>query len=96
MADFHQNGVITTLHNLHNKNLKKMEEDLKEFSTTRPMALVLPSLYSELEGEALPNIVRELSKVNYLTEIVIGGCLIYFLTTSFSTLEPLAVFTRIR
>jgi glucosyl-3-phosphoglycerate synthase len=36
------------------------------------MALVLPCLYSELEGPAMDNIVAELSKVPYLSQIVIG------------------------
>jgi glucosyl-3-phosphoglycerate synthase len=72
MADFYQNGIITTLHNLNQRPLEDMEAELKEFSKVRPMTLILPSLYSELEGEALPNIVNELSKVDYLDEIIIG------------------------
>jgi glucosyl-3-phosphoglycerate synthase len=72
MADFYQNGIITTLHNLNQRPLEAMEDELREFSKVRPMTLVLPSLYSELEGEALPNIVKHLSKVDYLSEIVIG------------------------
>ncbi|EAT10923.1 glycosyl transferase [Bermanella marisrubri] len=72
MADFHQNGIITTLHNLNQRPLEAMEDELRSFSKTRPMTLVLPSLYSELEGPALGNIVNELSKVDYLSEIVIG------------------------
>ena len=36
------------------------------------MALILPSLYSELEGPALGKIVEELSKVKYLSEIIVG------------------------
>ena len=36
------------------------------------MGLVIPSLYSELETPALENIVRELSAVPYLNEVVIG------------------------
>jgi glucosyl-3-phosphoglycerate synthase len=43
-----------------------------EFSKFRPITLILPSLYSELKGEALPNIVSEISKINYLQNIVIG------------------------
>ncbi|HBM83604.1 MAG TPA: glycosyl transferase, partial [Halieaceae bacterium] len=39
---------------------------------TRPLGLILPSLYSELEGAALPHIVKELAQVPYLAEIVIG------------------------
>lgn len=72
MADFYQNGIITTLHNLSQRPIEDMENELCEFSKVRPMTLVLPSLYSELKGDALPNIVNELSKVNYLSEIVIG------------------------
>ena len=72
MVDFYQNGIITTLHNLHQRPVEDMEKALKKFSRKRPMTLILPSLYSELEGEALPNIVNHLSKVDYLSEIVIG------------------------
>ncbi len=72
MADFYQNGIITTLHNLSRRSLAELEYELLAFSKVRPMALVLPSLYSELQGEALPNIVRELAQVPYLNQIIIG------------------------
>ena len=36
------------------------------------MALVLPSLYSELEGPALSGIVDEISKVRYLEQVIVG------------------------
>jgi len=72
MADFYQNGVITTLHNLSKRPVEDLEEELVSFSKTRPMGLVLPCLYSELEGPAMNNIVDELCKVPYLSKIVIG------------------------
>ncbi len=72
MGDFYQNGVITTLHNLRNYPTEALENKLLSFSKKRPMALVLPCLYSELDGPALPNILKELQSVNYLNEIVIG------------------------
>jgi glucosyl-3-phosphoglycerate synthase len=72
MADFYQNGIITTLHNLTNRHLSDLENDLVEFSQERPLGLLLPSLFSELEGEAMPNIVNHLKTVPYLSEIVIG------------------------
>lgn len=72
MADFHQNGIITTLHNLTDRSLDEMETELVSFSKTRPMALILPSLYSELQTPALPNIVKELQKVPYLSQIIVG------------------------
>jgi glucosyl-3-phosphoglycerate synthase len=72
MADFHQNGNITTLHNFSRRSIEDMETELLSFSAQRPMALILPSLYSELQGAALPNIVRELQQVPYLSQITIG------------------------
>lgn len=72
MGDFHQNGIITTLHDLSNRPVEEMEQELLEFSEERPMGLILPSLYSELEGEALPAIIEALKPASYLSEIVIG------------------------
>ncbi|QBY04948.1 glycosyl transferase [Thalassotalea sp. HSM 43] len=72
MGDFYQNGIITTLHNLSSRPIEDLEQELSSFSSKRPMGLVLPSLYSELNTEALPNIVNELAKVPYLSQIVIG------------------------
>ncbi|MGB0420666.1 MAG: glycosyl transferase [Limisphaerales bacterium] len=72
MTDFYQNGVITTLHNLRHRSLQSIEEELVGFSRQSPMALILPCLYSELEGPALKGILSELAKVPYLSQIVIG------------------------
>ncbi|MFT6388019.1 MAG: glucosyl-3-phosphoglycerate synthase [Cellvibrionaceae bacterium] len=72
MGDFYQNGIITTLHDLSNRKLDELEYELECFSKVRPMSLLLPSLFSELEGEALPNIIQHLKHVPYLNEIVIG------------------------
>lgn len=72
MADFYQNGIITTLHNLSERPVEDLEAELLNFSNRRSMALILPSLFSELEGPALANIVLELKKVPYLSEIIIG------------------------
>jgi glucosyl-3-phosphoglycerate synthase len=72
MSDFFQNGIITTLHNLCDRPLSALEDELVEFSKHKNMALVLPCLYSELEQPALANIVEELSQVPYLSDIVIG------------------------
>ena len=72
MGDFYQNGIITTLHNLVDRSVEDLEAELLKFSERRPMALVLPSLFSELEGDALPAIIDEIAKVKYIDEIVIG------------------------
>ena len=72
MGDFYQNGIITNFHNLTKRPVEDLEKELVYFSKQRPMSLVLPSLYSELEGNALPGIIDELEKVPYLSEVVIG------------------------
>ena len=72
MGDFSQNGIISSLHDFGTKSTKDIEKDLLKFSKERKMELILPSLYSELEGDALPKIVNEISKVNYLSHIIIG------------------------
>ena len=72
MGDFYQNGIITTLHNLADRPVEVLESELVAFSQQRPLGLILPSLFSELQGEALPNILDELTRVPYLCEVVIG------------------------
>ena len=72
MGDFHQHGLITTLHQLNDRPLEKLEADLMQFRKRRPLALVLPSLYSELQGPALSSILNEIADVPYLDQIVVG------------------------
>lgn len=72
MTDFFQNGVIATLHNLTDRSTESLEKELLEWSAKRPMSLILPCLYSELQGPALENIIEQLSKASYITEIIIG------------------------
>jgi glucosyl-3-phosphoglycerate synthase len=72
MADFHQNGNITTLHNLRTRTVDELNYELTTFAQTRKISLILPSLFSELEGPALGNILKELSNVPYLHRVVIG------------------------
>ncbi|MGR3372581.1 glycosyl transferase [Pseudooceanicola nanhaiensis] len=72
MADFHQNGNIATIHNLRTTTDEDLTRELVTFANTRKISLILPSLYSELEGEALPNILKELAQVPYLHRIIIG------------------------
>jgi len=72
MADFHQGGPVATLHNLTRRPLAELEAELVEFSKKRAMGLLLPSLFSELETEAMPKILAEVKQVPYLDQIVIG------------------------
>ena len=72
MSDFSQNGIISTLHDFGTKTTSEIEKELLSFSKQRKMELILPCLYSELEGTALPKIVKEISKTKYLDHIIVG------------------------
>lgn len=72
MPDFYQTGVVTTLHRYPPTDIERMEAALKRFGRTNPLALLLPCLYRELKGEAMPRIVEELKRVKYLKQIVIS------------------------
>ena len=72
MSDFSQNGIISTLHDFGTKTTSEIEKELLSFSKQRKMELILPCLYSELEGNALPKIVKEISNTKYLDHIIVG------------------------
>ena len=73
MGDFYQVGVIATLHRLESEDgLERLESELLHHSRYRPIALVLPALFSEFDGPALPRIIEQLKRVRYLRRIVLS------------------------
>ena len=77
MGSFYQNGIVANLHDFSygksgNDNYHKLEKELIEFSNTNPMELILPCLFSEIKGKALPNIIDEINKTRFLNHLVIG------------------------
>ena len=72
MSDFHQSGLITTLHRLSHGNLARMETELKHFTRERPVSLVLPCLFTEIEGPGLAGILDVLREVPYLRHVVVS------------------------
>jgi glucosyl-3-phosphoglycerate synthase len=72
MSDFHQNGIVTVLHRLGAANLGRLEADLRRHAMINPIALVLPSLYSELERPALKGIIETLREIPYLNEVIVS------------------------
>ncbi|MCR9123244.1 MAG: glycosyl transferase [Phyllobacteriaceae bacterium] len=72
MADFHQNGAVATLHNLRTRTPEDLERELITITGRQRVTLILPSLYSELEGDALPAILDELNMVKFVHHVVIG------------------------
>lgn len=71
MSDFYQTGVVTTLHRLRPNSIERLEGDLERFNRNRPIALVLPALYSEFQTPAMQRIVPALKQVRYLQRIVV-------------------------
>ena len=78
MADFHQEGIITTLHALYEAfdreaYLEELEKKLADYANHQKITLLLPSLYSELKNpDVLDPIVNDISKVEYLHSIVVA------------------------
>ena len=72
MADFFQNGVITTLQNVGDRSIEDMESELEDFAQRHQMVLLLPALYSEFQTPAMHKIIEELKSVKYLYKIILG------------------------
>ncbi len=72
MADFHQNGNIAHFHDLKVRPIEELVYELETYAQRRRITLILPCLYSELDGPAFGKILDELAKVSYLHRIVIG------------------------
>jgi glucosyl-3-phosphoglycerate synthase len=78
MADFHQEGLITTLHDLYgafdrDEYLTRLEKKLGECARHVRISLLLPSLYSEIKNPpVLDRILAEIQKVRYLKSVVVA------------------------
>jgi len=78
MADFHQEGTITSLHALYEAfdreaYLAGLEQKLEEYSHHLKISLLLPSLYSEIQNQAvLDRIMAEIREVRYLHSVVVA------------------------
>ncbi|MFH1335969.1 MAG: glycosyl transferase [Candidatus Zixiibacteriota bacterium] len=71
MSDFYQTGVVSTLHRLGKSSLEDLEAELLKHVQHRPVALILPTTFSDSQGEAFKNILKCLTGVRYLEEIVV-------------------------
>lgn len=72
MSDFYQHHHFTTLHRLERLPMEEFEAGLERAAARRRMALLLPSLASEMDGPALPHIISELKHVHYIHRIVVA------------------------
>lgn len=71
MPDFHQPILLPTLHHLAEPDLTEREHLLEQAGAHSPVALIIPALFSELERDALPQMLKHLSRVRYLKRIVL-------------------------
>jgi glucosyl-3-phosphoglycerate synthase len=72
MSDFFQTGAIATLHRLGSPRVDQLEAELQTYCQETPIALVLPCHVRELGSKAIRHMVRELERVHYLKQIVVG------------------------
>lgn len=78
MADFHQEGTITTFHDLYRafdpeEYLVNLEDRLEKYTKKNRVSLLLPCHFTELENrEVLDRIVENIKKVRYLKNIIIA------------------------
>ncbi len=72
MGDFFQNGVITTLHDFDTIDVERMERRLSDILKRRNIALILPIIPRDLMSPAFNNIIEELAKVSYISEVILS------------------------
>ena len=78
MPDFHQEGIITTLHALYEafgreEYLINLESKLEEYSHHQSICLLLPCFYTELHNpQVLNHIMDEIQQVSYLKCVVVA------------------------
>ena len=74
MSDFHQTGVISTLHRFHTCSLDQIEGQLVEFARKRPVTLIIPALSDDVKRDPMKKIVEDLEHAPYLRQVVISLC----------------------
>lgn len=72
MSDFAQSALISTLQQLNEAHLPRLEAELTAIAQNSPIALVLPCHGDDLARTAIAHIVGELEKAAWLSEIVVS------------------------
>lgn len=72
MGDFFQQGGIATLHQLGRVDLAPLEAKIAHHAQKRPISLILPCQYADLEGDAWHRIRDHLMHIGYLRRIIVG------------------------
>jgi len=72
MADFYQHGRLPTLHHLAECDVMERESQLVRWAKDAPVVLLLPAFFKEFQKSALPRMLREISSVPYISEVVLS------------------------
>ena len=72
MADFQQQGPITTLHRLVDSDGAEVSRFFDQRDVGKRVALILPCLISEFDGPALPRMVEQLCELDWLGRVIVG------------------------
>jgi glucosyl-3-phosphoglycerate synthase len=72
MADFYQHTQLPTLHHLATPDTSAREAELCDLTAQRPVALLLPALYAEVNRPALPAILHQVADVPYISRVVLS------------------------
>lgn len=72
MADFFQNGLITTLQRLGDHPLDVLETELREYGEKQKIVVLLPALFSEFETASMERIISELEGADYVHRFVVS------------------------
>ena len=71
MADFCQDGPITTIHDLDTVKRGELESRLERAAKHFPIGLVLPITGSDMRAEPFTRIVEELARVKFIDTAVV-------------------------
>ncbi len=71
MADFSQDGPITTIHDLDTVRTGELESRLNEAAEKYPIGLVLPVTAADMRAEPFARIIDKLTRAEFLDTIVI-------------------------
>ncbi|MDG2304503.1 MAG: glycosyl transferase [Candidatus Binatia bacterium] len=71
MSDFHQDGPVTTLHDLGDADRDRLEDLLSRVTPEYPIGLVLPVTAADLRAAPFARIVEELRAIDYIDQICV-------------------------
>ncbi len=71
MPDFHQNGIVTTMHDLGTTNQDRIERLLVDVTKNYKIGLVLPVTASDMRAAPFRDIIQKLQGADYIDTIAV-------------------------